>query len=295
MGFPKSLTERTQNSIAAAILDGAHQLRKAGVPEARREAGSLLAFTLQRDRSFILGHADDVLTNADFALFSSYLEQRAAGKPLQYITGMQEFYSLEFEVNSEVLIPRPETELLVETALKLVPRDRDILICDVGTGSGCIAITLAHELPRARALAIDVSKGALEVAKRNATRHAVDDRIEFVESDCFAQLNNRRQLFDLIVSNPPYLADAHLEGLQREVRDYEPRQALEAGQDGLDIVRRLLVDASKFLSSGGHFVFEVGFDQHAVVENLIDRSVWKLVDVHQDIQGIPRTVVLQKI
>ena len=151
-----------------------------------------------------------MLTNADLDLFSTYLEQRAAGKPLQYITGRQEFYSLEFEVNSDVLIPRPETELLVETALKLVPHDREILICDVGTGSGCIAITLLHVLPQARALAIDVSSAALEVAKRNAARHGVDDRIEFVESDCFAAVDNRKPLFDLIVSNPPYVADADI-------------------------------------------------------------------------------------
>lgn len=283
-------------SIAEAILQGAHDLRQAGVPEARREAGSLLAHVLGCDRSFILGHAEDPVSEEHLELFRQYLRWRGRGKPLQYITGNQEFFGLDFEVTSDVLIPRPETEMLIETALKLIPaQEQGPFICDVGTGSGCIAITLLHERTDARAVAIDISAAALAVAQRNAARHAVSERIGFVESDCLAAMDSSKSTFDLIVSNPPYVAESALAGLQREVRDYEPRIALEAGADGLAIIRRLLVEAGSFLKIGGHLLFEIGFDQGAAVDQLIDRNHWKLLEIHQDLQGIPRIVALQKL
>jgi release factor glutamine methyltransferase len=283
-------------SIAEAILQGAHNLRKAGVPEARREAGSLLALVLGRDRSFMLSHAEDAVSEEHIEAFRDYLRWRGRGKPLQYITGNQEFFGLDFEVTSDVLIPRPETELLIETALKLIPpEDQAPYICDVGTGSGCIAITLLHERPSARAVAIDISAAALEVAKRNAARHSVTDRISFVESDCLLGMNSSKSTFDLIVSNPPYVAESALAGLQREVRDYEPRTALAAGPDGLAIIRRLIVEAGSFLKISGHLLFEIGFDQGAAVDQLIDQNYWKLLEIHQDLQGIPRTVALEKL
>lgn len=288
-------------SIAEAILQGAHQLRKAGVPEARREAGSLVAYVLDRDRSFILSHAEDPLGQEQTERLRDCVERRAQGEPLQYITGHQEFFGLDFEVTRDVLIPRPETELLVETGLGLlVGCDDAPFICDVGTGSGCIAVTLLHELREkggARAVAIDISPAALAVAKRNAARHAVTERVDFVISDCFSALSPQdpgQSFFDLIVSNPPYVAEHALEGLQREVRDFEPRLALAAGRDGLSIIRRLLLEAGSFLKTGGHFLFEVGFDQSAAVEQLIDRDIWKLLDIHKDLQGIRRAVVLEK-
>lgn len=294
---PETLT----TSIAEAILQGAHQLRKAGVPEARREAGSLLAHVLDRDRSFILSHAEDPLGLEQLEQFCDYLDRRAQGEPLQYITGHQEFFGLDFEVTSDVLIPRPETEVLVETALKLATElNAAPFICDVGTGSGCLGITLLHELrasPDTRAVAIDVSPAALAVAQRNAVRHSVADQISFVVSDCFASLdpqNPRQSSFDLIVSNPPYVEESAVAGLQREVRDFEPRVALTAGPDGLMIIRRLLLEALDFLKTGGHFIFEIGFNQGALVERLIDRNKWQLLDVYEDLQGIPRTVALQK-
>jgi release factor glutamine methyltransferase len=287
-------------SIAEAILQGAHDLRKAGVPEARREAGSLLAHVIGRDRTFILSHADDPISEAQLEKLRISLEWRGAGKPLQYITGHQEFFGLDFEVTSDVLIPRPETELLVETALKLVSqREAAPFICDIGTGSGCIVVTLLHELPNARGIAIDVSPAAIEIAKRNASRHSVSERLKFLVSDCFAGLDRKNPVFDLVVSNPPYIGLGELERLQREVRDYEPRLALEAGADGLSIIRRLLVDAGAYLKSGGHLLFEIGFDQRDAVESLIEpmvsRGGWRLLDIYPDLQGIPRTVVLQKL
>ena len=282
-------------SIAEAILHGANKLRKAGVPDERREAGSLLMHVLDRDRTHILAHAEDQLSAEQVEEFSELLEARAQGKPLQYITGRQEFFGLEFEVTSDVLIPRPETELLIEAALSIVSPNEMPFICDVGTGSGCIVVTLLHKLPGARGIALDTSVAALAVAERNANRHGVHERVSFIASDCFAGLApSFSSSFDLIVSNPPYVAERAIEGLQREVRDFEPRVALTAGEDGLSIIRRLLIEGHDYLKSGGFLIFEIGFDQHEAVRQLIDENSWKLLEIHDDLQGIPRTVALMK-
>ena len=287
-------------SIAQAILQGTHKLREAGVTEARREAGSLLGHVIGRDQSFIITHADDAVADAKLEEYSELLDGRAAGKPLQYLVGRQEFFSLEFEVTPDVLIPRPETELLVENALNLVAhRDAKVSICDVGTGSGCIVISLLHQLPNARGIALDLSPAAIAVARRNAGRHSVSDRLEFLVSDCFSGLRDTDGPFDLLVSNPPYVPAGQIEGLQREVRDHEPHLALEAGSDGLSVIRRLLADAGNHLKDGGYFLFEIGFDQGEAVRRLIEPMAqgggWKLLDIYPDLQGIPRTVALQKI
>jgi release factor glutamine methyltransferase len=288
---------RSMTTIAETILQGANRLRRAGVPEARREAGSLVAHVLGRDRSFILSHAEDPIDAQQAERFLQTLERRADGEPLQYITGHQEFFGLDFELTKDVLIPRPETELLVETALKLLADSTNPFFCDVGTGSGCIAVTLLHELPQARAIAVDVSPMALLVAQRNAARHSVIERAKFVRSDCFAALNARDPLlsaFDLIVSNPPYIEENAIADLQREVRDFEPRLALAAGVDGLTMIRRLLVEAPSYMKTDGYFLMEIGFNQAAAVEQLLDPKIWRLMDIHKDLHGIPRTVALQK-
>lgn len=287
-------------SIAEAILEGSLKLRKAGVAEARREAGSLVAQILGQDRSFILSHAEDALDPDQAMQFRAQVERRSKGEPLQYITGHQEFYGLDFEVSPDVLIPRPETELLVETALKSVNGLANPFICDVATGSGCVAIALLHELrktPGAHGVAIDISPAALTVAIRNAVHHDVAARLDFVISDCFEALSpsDPDQSFDLVVSNPPYIAEPTLATLQREVRDFEPRAALAAGPDGLTIIRRLLIEAASFLKTGGHFIFEIGFDQSDAVTQMIDSTMWNLLEIHKDLQGIPRTVVLEKL
>ena len=281
-------------SIADAIIEGAGVLRKGGVPEARREAGSLLAHVLDKDRTFLISHAEDFLINGQLNEFRDYVERRAQGEPLQYITGSQDFFGLEFKVTPDVLIPRPETELLVGLALKLFEPDSDPQICDVGTGSGCIAIALLHTRPRAHAIALDISEAAISIAKDNATRHSVNDRISFVVSDCFQSLVNAPP-FDLIVSNPPYVSAEALAGLQREVRDHEPQVALTSGSDGLSVIRRLLQEAADFLKSDGYLLIEIGFDQAAAVEGLIDADVWRLLEIYPDLQGIHRIVALQKI
>jgi release factor glutamine methyltransferase len=284
-----------ETSIAEAILHGANKLRKAGVPDERREAGSLLMHVLDRDRTHILAHAEDQLSAEQVEEFSELLEARAQGKPLQYITGRQEFFGLEFEVTSDVLIPRPETELLIEAALSIISLNETPFICDVGTGSGCIVVTLLHKLPGAHGIALDISEAALAVAQRNAKRHSVHERLSFVASDCFAGLGPAfGGTLDLIVSNPPYVPQRTIEGLQREVRDFEPRVALTAGEDGLSIIRRLLIEGHDYLKSGGFLIFEIGFDQHEAVRQLIDENSWKLLEIHDDLQGIPRTVALMK-
>jgi release factor glutamine methyltransferase len=282
------------NTIAGAITEGASVLHEAGVSEARREAGSLLMHALARDRAYLITHADEPLSTADLEAFRLALMRRANGEPLQYITNRQEFYGLDFEVTPDVLIPRPETELLVETALELL-RGRDApRVCDVGTGSGCIVVTLLHERTDARGVGIDISASALNVAARNATRHAVGDRLTLIESDCFATLDAGRERFQIIVSNPPYITEHDLAGLQREVREHEPRGALTPGGNGLRVIQTLLTDAPQFLEAGGLLLFEIGFNQHQAVAELINPQRWTLLDIHQDLQGIPRTVALRK-
>jgi len=289
------LPTRMTNSIGEAINEGARTLDESGVPEARREASSLLEHIIDRDRTFILGHPEQLLTPQHFERFRELILRRSSGEPLQYITRQQSFFGLDFEVEKGVLIPRPETELLVETALELLKTSpAQSAICDVGTGSGCIAVTILHEQPDAHGVAIDISAAALEVAQRNAERHGVSQRLAFVKSDCFSDLSPSSSPFDLIASNPPYVADAEISGLQREVRDHEPVEALSGGPDGLAVVRRLLIEGGAFLRVGGHLLIEIGYNQAENVEKIIDQRAWKLVGIQPDLQGIPRVVVLQK-
>ena len=290
-------------SIADALLRATFTLRKARVDEARREAASLLAYVLGRDRTLLITHADESIAAADFTRFQQLVARRAAGEPTQYITGRQEFYGLDFEVTRDVLIPRPETELLVETALQLLEGQASPLVCDVGTGSGCIAVTLLHERERAHAFGLDISRAALDVAARNAARHRVAERFTLLLSDGFDALGSEaaeragfrpgETRFQIIVSNPPYIAEDDLAELQREVRDHEPRAALTPGADGTEMIRRLLREAPPFLERGGHLIFEIGFGQHEAVRRLIDPRSWSLLDIRKDLQGILRTVALK--
>ncbi|HKZ77944.1 MAG TPA: peptide chain release factor N(5)-glutamine methyltransferase [Pyrinomonadaceae bacterium] len=281
-------------TIAGAILTAAQILRKAGVPESRREAGSLLGHVIERDQTFIITHAEDPVREDDLLKFRNTVERRAQGEPLQYITGHQEFFGLDFEVTPDVLIPRPETELLVEQALSLIEESDKLGVCDIGTGSGCIAIALAKRRPGIKVVATDLSEKALRVALRNAVRNGVSDRIIFLASDCFAAIKGSAN-FDLLVCNPPYVAADALAGLQREVREYEPRIALTPGDDGLTVIRRLLNESHGYLKLGGHLLMEIGFDQRARVAELVDAKVWELREIHKDLQGIHRIVDLGKL
>jgi release factor glutamine methyltransferase len=280
-------------TIAETLREASQILQAAGVPEARREAGSLLSFVIARDRTFLISHAEDELNQSSMDQFREAVERRASGEPLQYISGVQDFFGREFRVTPDVLIPRPETELLVEAALEVVSHAGPF-ICDVGTGSGCIAVTLLCEILAARAVALDKSPAALEMAKLNAVELSVADRAVFVVSDCFESLDPRQYQFDLIASNPPYVSADVLAGLQREVRDHEPLVALSPGPDGLSVIRRLLIEAPAFLKQNGYLIMEVGFDQGETVQALVDTSFWRLLELRPDLQGIPRIVVLRK-
>jgi release factor glutamine methyltransferase len=279
-------------TIKNAISEGAATLKAAGIGESRNEANLLLMHVLDRDRTFLLAHNEDQLSLNQLGLYRSLIARRAESYPLQYLTGHQEFFKLDFEVTPDVLIPRPETELIVEVGFEILKEKATPLFADLGTGSGAIAISLLRELPRARAIAVDISAAALSVAKRNAERHEVTDRLQLIESDLFSALESRAS-FALIVSNPPYVPANDLNYLQHEVR-HEPTGALDGGPDGLTVIRRILKDAPEFLCARGHLVFEIGFDQHETVKAAIDDAVWELIELRKDLQGIQRTVVLQK-
>jgi release factor glutamine methyltransferase len=282
-------------SIGEALQKASERLNWAGVPEARKEARSLLAHVLEVDWSVLITDADKPVADVSLSRFHELVSRRMTGEPAQYITGTQDFYGRRFEVNPDVLIPRPETEGLIETAVSFVsPTISPFWICDVGTGSGCIAITLLCEKHFAHAIGVDISEAALEVAKRNANAHNVANRVSFIQSDCFDALT-RDNTFDLIVSNPPYVSAKVLQGLQREVRDHEPRVALTPGDDGLAIIRRLIKEAPPFLKPGGHLVIEIGFDQSEKIAELLDPEVWELLRIAPDLQQIPRIVVLRRV
>ena len=279
-------------SIGTVLNEAARTLDASGISEPRLDAGVLMTHVIERDRAFIITHTDDPITEQQLKQFEEFVSRRAQGEPLQYITGHQEFFKLDFEVTPDVLIPRPETELIVEAVLELFHTDTQFTFTDVGTGSGCLAISILNEFPKARATAIDTSEHALQVAQRNAERHHLANRLRMVQSDLFAAMSVN-DTSDLIVSNPPYVSDAEMDRLQREVQR-EPRTALVAGPDGLSVIRRLLADAPNHLNPDGYLIFEFGINQERAILELVDRGVWKLIEVRNDLQQIPRTMILQR-
>lgn len=292
-------------SIGNVIAAGTETLQSNSVESARLDANALLAHVLGRDRAFMIAHGSDPLSAEQFEQFQSLVARRAAGEPLQYITGHQEFYKLDFIVTPDVLIPRPETELIVEAALELFANSLAPCFADICTGSGCIAISLLHELPAAQGVGVDNSAAALQVAHANAGRHHVSDRLTLIQSDLFSRIESAAsgprktgrprgpEPFDLIVSNPPYVSAAEMKTLPREVQ-HEPALALAAGVDGLTVIRRLLNDAPPYLVQGGYLIFEIGFGQHEVVAGLVDVTTWEMIGISNDLQGIPRVVILKR-
>lgn len=280
-------------SIEKIIAEATAVLQKARIAEPRREALSLLMHTLQVDRAFVIAHPERALSPDEGGRFRQFVGRRASREPLQYITGIQEFFKLTFAVTSGVLIPRPETELIVEAALNLLKSTDAPLIADVGTGSGCIAISLLHENLTARALGIDISSNALAVAHRNAERHGVLGRFALVQADGLSAFPPQ-PIFSAIVSNPPYIPAKEIDSLPPEVRDYEPLSALIAGHDGLSHIRILLRAAAHLLQPDGWLIFEIGFDQSDAVKASIDEKIWDLFEIKHDLQNIPRVLVLRK-
>src|SRR5262245_41804058 len=283
-------------TIAEALKEAGERLRAASVPNDLLDAQTLLAEALCKDRTYLIINFNQQLSEDILSAFRAMIDRRAAGEPLQYITGRQEFFGLDFEVTPDVLIPRPETELIVEEAIRIVQQEgvsRPVIV-DVGAGSGCIAVALARELGDARLVASDVSEPALRVARRNAARHGVGGRVDFVAADlldAFAE----EEFADFILSNPPYVSEEEMPSLQREVRDWEPRLALTDSNDGLSLYRSLLKDAPSRLRAGGHLICEMGYTQSEKISNMIDHQVWGAGRLLDDLQGIPRTIVLRKL
>jgi release factor glutamine methyltransferase len=290
----------------AALRQAMAALRAAKVSSHTLAAELVLMHVLGRDRAWIYTHPEDTLEPAAVDLYFALVARRAAGEPTQYLTGKQEFWGLEFEVTPAVLIPRPETEHVVEVALERLgargikinmttglPSPR-LRIADVGTGSGCIAVVLAHELPHAEVLATDISGVALEVARRNATRHGLGDRVHFLRADLLDSVKEPGS-FDLIASNPPYVARNESHELPREVREHEPDLALFGGPTGAEIYPRLIEQAAAALRRKGILVLELGYDSLDHVRPLLyGQTAWVNVSVTNDLAGIPRVIAAER-
>jgi release factor glutamine methyltransferase len=274
----------TQRSIAAALAWGEQRL----AVEQRRDSAYLLRVAMQRDAVYLLAHGDESLAPDCDEKFQRMIARRQQGEPVQYIAGTQEFWGMEFLVTPDVLIPRPETEHVVEAVLARAKRDQALLIADVGTGSGAIAIALAKELPRASILATDISEAALLVARSNTEKHGMAERITLLHCNLLPV----HAVFDFVVSNPPYVAEADRETLAPDVRDYEPAQALFAGDDGLAIYRRLVPKARACLKPGGWLVMELGAGQADPVQKLL--AGWTSIAILRDLAGIERVICARK-
>jgi release factor glutamine methyltransferase len=331
--------------VRTALKNGIAELREADVPWFTLAAELLLLHVLGRDRTWIYAHPEEQIAEADAERYFELIERRAAGEPTQHLTGKQEFWGLEFEITPDVLIPRPETEHIIEVALDRLagrehragrPQKTDgagFEIADIGTGSGCIAIALAKELPQARIYATDISPAALAVAHRNATRHSVADRIHFVECNLlggfigsgaapteffFARAqpaaplqvqtgasgrsfhespvtNQQSRHFELIVSNPPYIGRREAGTLIREVREHEPEIALYGGEEGYELYADLIAQSATHLKPGGIIVLELGHNSLPAVQPLCDDSTWKNIGVTNDLVGIPRVLSAERL
>ncbi len=264
------------------------------VPSPRMNAELLLMFTLGCDRAYLYAHPERELTGEEQSRYEAALAERARGVPAQYISGHQEFWGMDLIVTPDVLIPRPETEHVIETVLDCVGRAPSpashLRIVDVGTGSGCIALALAKELPHAEVHATDISAAALEVARANAARHQLESRIQFREADLLASFENNS--FDFIVSNPPYVGESEIDQVQLEVRKFEPRNAVFAGPTGVEVIARLIPQARAALRPGGWLVIEISGTIAEEVKHLL--RDWNEVLIRPDLQSIPRVVQARK-
>ncbi len=260
-------------------------------PQAGLEAKALLLRAVRLSEERYLAAPSRPCPPRAAALFRRLLERRLEGVPLAYLTGTKEFWSIPFEVTPSVLVPRPETEGLVEKVLELSTREAETIV-DVGTGSGCIAIALAGELPRAEIHAVDISERALRVARRNAARQKAS-RIAFHRSDLLSAFRGTGRRFDFIVSNPPYISRGEWDGLPADVRDFEPRRALLAGESGLELIERLVRRAGTFLKPGGYLVFEIGEEQRDRVLGLFGRR-WTEIETAWDLAGKPRVITARR-
>jgi release factor glutamine methyltransferase len=277
--------------VSEAIARARDALLAAGIPaaEAPGDAEVLARHVLDWDLTQFALHRHDAAPDGFADAYRTAIGRRARREPVSQITGCRQFWGLDFEVTRDVLTPRPETETLIETALAAFPRDARIVIMDVGTGSGCIAIALATEFPNAHVIASDVSLPALTVARRNAARHGVADRIAFVLGRDLAGGVD----VDLIVSNPPYIARRDADSLPLEVREYEPHVALFGGEDGLEMHRTLIASGRRSLREQGRMIVELGYDQAPAVTAIARAAAWDVDAVRRDLQGVERAMMLR--
>ena len=274
-------------ALKSAVQEAVGRLEHGPHPErARLDAETLLLHVLGKNKAWLLAHLEEELSSEEAAHYHALLECRFAGEPIQYITGQQEFYGLPFRVTPDVLIPRPETEHLVEKVLALAAGFNPLRIVDVGTGSGAIAVALAHLLPHAEITALDISSPALKVARTNAEQNAVADHVRFIESDLLTAVAIEK--FKVVVSNPPYVPTTDRDSLSVEVREHEPGLALFAGNDGLDVYRRLIPAAFAVLESGGFLAMEIGYAQSPAIEALMRQAGFEQIEFVPDLQGIAR-------
>jgi release factor glutamine methyltransferase len=277
--------------LSSFVLDGTARLRLGQHPvRARQDAETLLLHLLGKNMAWLMAHGDKLLTDELFVSYTELLERRRKGEPIQYITGVTEFYGLPFRVTPDVLIPRPETEHLVEKVLELAANFAAPRIVDVGTGSGAIAIALAYHLPHAIITAIDLSAVALKIARENARRNGVT--IRFLEGDLLATVAEEK--FEFVVSNPPYVPTSDRATLAVEVREYEPALALFAGDDGLEVYRRLIPAAYDALIPGGYVALEIGCDQSSAISAMLTSCGFVQIEFVRDLQGIPRVACAQR-
>ncbi len=273
-----------------ALHSAVQRLTYTSVGSPRMNAETLLMFALGCDRAYLYAHSDRELTADEIARYDQALAHRSQGVPSQYITGHQEFWGMDFIVSPAVLIPRPETEHVIEAVLPVARAMPNPKLVDVGTGSGCIALALAKELPKAEIHATEISPAALEIAEANAARHQLDSRIQFHDTDLLDGLPHA--YFDFVISNPPYVGESEADQVQLEVRKFEPRNAVFAGPTGLEIIERLVPAARTALKPGGWLIFEIsGTIAEGVRKLLVD---WRELRISNDLQGISRVATARK-
>ena len=302
--MPMTATHTYSTDVRGALKAALAQLRAAAVPSHTLAAELLLMKTLGRDRTWVYSHPEEPLSPEQLAHFNALVSRRCAGEPTQYLTGRQEFWGRDFEVGPGVLIPRPETEHVVEVALEMLgpPSEGEhFRIADIGTGSGCIAISLALALPGSQVIATDISEAALAYARRNAEHHGVSGRVDFVHANFFARTGDASLIaspstLHLVVSNPPYIAQSEAASLPREVREHEPPEALFGGPQGHELYERLVYQACNALQPSGVLVLELGYNGASRVRSLLDSPpAWSDVCVTNDLAGIPRVIAARKV
>ncbi|HHX74376.1 MAG TPA: peptide chain release factor N(5)-glutamine methyltransferase [Firmicutes bacterium] len=279
-------------TVSEALQRASLQFREVGLGEPRREAEALLCAALRKPLAWVYAHGEATLDPGAAALFAAWVERRRQREPYAYLTGEREFMGLGFTVTPAVLIPRPETEVLVSVTARALQDHPSPHILEVGTGSGAVACALAHTLPRATVYAVDISREALAVAARNACRHGVGERVRFLPGDLYAPVAGKT--FAAVVSNPPYVPTEEIRSLEPDVRDYEPWQALDGGPDGLHFYRRLTAELSQLGSNPPLLCLEVGWGQAEAVAALCRACGFARIKVHPDLAGIPRVVIARQ-